>query len=111
MGAFFTNVPVHIGNRLSNDVRFTIVAALRRLVSSDTFVEVSPANLTTERVMVVGPVGAGPWIAVYNSAIEAQDEAQRCEPPRHRIRPIPIRRDHLCLHSTSYTTPFAQPPA
>jgi len=76
MGAFFTNVQVSIGDRLPEDLRSTIVTALRRFVPSDTFIEVSPDDPTAERMLVVGPAGPEPWIVVYDSATEGQDEAQ-----------------------------------
>jgi len=76
MGAFFTNVQVYTHSRLPEDLRSTIVTALRRFVPSDTFMEVSPDDPTAERMLVVGPAGPEPWIVVYDSATEGQDEAQ-----------------------------------
>src|SRR5687768_13393495 len=74
MGAFFTNVQVHTGGRDAEAVRADLAAVVRRAVLAEGFAEVTDGSDESDRLVLVGPVGAGPWVAVFDEDTEDQDE-------------------------------------
>jgi hypothetical protein len=90
MGAFFTNVQVHLGGLTPAEARARVVEAVRRLARSDGFVElpgpghggtvaesaVDPDAGRPDRAILVGPAGPTPWIAVYDEATDGQNAGE-----------------------------------
>ncbi|HJL03006.1 MAG TPA: hypothetical protein RMI29_16410 [Polyangiaceae bacterium LLY-WYZ-15_(1-7)] len=72
MGSFFTNVQV----RTDEAGRAALVDALRESLEAEGL-EAVPAEspLEPDRTIVIRPVDAGGWVAVYDSRSEAQDPA------------------------------------
>jgi hypothetical protein len=78
VGAFFANVQVHTAGRPSADVYATVRESLRRWVLEGTLEEVDPAtpNDDVDRLILLGPPGDEPWIAVFDEASDNQDTSQ-----------------------------------
>jgi hypothetical protein len=73
MGAFFTNVQVHIGDLTAKVARTQVVDSIRKYAASLGFTEVSDQGRAA-RTILVGPTTSYPWIAVYDEATEGQDK-------------------------------------
>src|SRR3954471_16260707 len=74
MGSFLTNVQVFAGERPVEDVRTAIIAALRSRAAEAGLVEdATLADDDAERIVMIGPAGSEPWIAVYDKLTEDQD--------------------------------------
>lgn len=74
MGSFFTNVQVYSANHDGEASRIKVTEAVRRIILRDSFVETSnDEDEPPDRVVLVGPSGPEPWIAVYDEATENQD--------------------------------------
>jgi hypothetical protein len=73
MGQFFTNVQLHAGDASPAALRPKIAARLRSAMSAQGWAEVADAALA-ERTCHLA-IGAGDWLAVYDSATESQDDA------------------------------------
>ena len=73
MGQFFTNVQIHAGASSPATLRPMIAARLRKLMQAQGLREVADAAQATRSFDLV--VGAGDWLAVYDSATESQDDA------------------------------------
>jgi len=75
MGAFFTNVQVHINDLTVDEMRGKMIEATQEWMRSLSFVEAVEGE-TCDRAVLIGPATSQPWIAVYDQATEDQDMAQ-----------------------------------
>lgn len=73
MGAFFTNVQVHVGGATPAEVRGKTEAAIRQCVLAGPFVEVTSGDEPPDRTVILGPQDPGAWAAVYDELTETQD--------------------------------------
>jgi len=74
VGAFFTNVQVHVGQRSPTEARERILTSLRSWIVDQDFSEIlGDEAQEADRSILVGPLGDRPWISVYDEACEDQD--------------------------------------
>jgi hypothetical protein len=74
MGSYLTNVQIFASESPVEDVRAAIIAALRSRAADVGLVEdATLADDHAEQVIMIGPAGPEPWIAVYDKLTEDQD--------------------------------------
>lgn len=74
MGVSFTHVHVHVGEAPADVALARVVAALRRDLAADGWVEVAEPTVGARQVWIA-PADDGPWLTVYDSRCELQDDA------------------------------------
>lgn len=74
MGAFFTNVQVHVGSQSSEAVRNRIAEILCAWITSQGFEQGEDDSVEPDRVVLIAPADDTPWISTYDEVTEDQDE-------------------------------------